>query len=105
MAYAASRIVITRGDSGRTQFNTSEFAGNAVAVTPSNAYYPAADKALSATLSRWGMQLMWDALSNELKKFWPGRQAKAARRNRYPTQGSVVKWRGFAGSTSSFLRN
>jgi len=26
---------------------------------------------VAGTLSRWGMQVMWDTLSNQLKEFWP----------------------------------
>jgi len=70
-AYAASRTVITRGDSGRPQFNASEIGGNAAAAALSNVYYPSADRTMTATLSRWGLQMMWDALSYELKEFWP----------------------------------
>jgi hypothetical protein len=69
--YAASRTVLTRGDSGRVQFNVSEIGGNAAAAALSNVYYPSADRTMSLTLSRLGLQVMWDALSNELKEFWP----------------------------------
>jgi len=30
-------------------------------------------------LSRWGMQVMWDTLSNELKEFWPDVRRKLHR--------------------------
>jgi hypothetical protein len=71
VAYAASRSVVARSDTGHSQFNFSEISGNAIAAEISNAYYPAADRTVTATLSRWGMQVMWDTLSNELKEFWP----------------------------------
>lgn len=71
VAYAASRSVITRTDSGRRQFNLSEIGGNAIAAGMSNVYYPSAERTLPDTLTRWGMQVMWDTLSNELKEFWP----------------------------------
>jgi hypothetical protein len=71
VGYAASRSVITRGDSGHAQFNFSEIGGNAVAAGISNLYYPEHDRTLNDTLSRWGMQVMWDTLSSELKEFWP----------------------------------
>jgi hypothetical protein len=71
LAYAASRSVVTRGDSGHAQFNVSELGGNAIAAGLSNLYYPSAERTLTETLSRWGMQVMWDTLSNELKEFWP----------------------------------
>ena len=70
-AYAASRSIVTHNDVGHPQFNISEIGGNAIAAGLSNLYYPQADRTVTGTLSRWGMQLMWDALSNELKEFWP----------------------------------
>jgi hypothetical protein len=69
--YAASRIVVTRGDSGHPEFNMSEIGGNMLAASISNTYYPPANRTLTGTLSRWGMQLLWDTLSNEMKEFWP----------------------------------
>jgi hypothetical protein len=69
--YAASRIVVTRGDNGYAEFNVSEIGGNMLAASISNTYYPAANRTLTGTLSRWGMQLLWDTLSNEMKEFWP----------------------------------
>jgi hypothetical protein len=71
LAYAASRSVVTRGDSGHAQFNVSEIGGNAIAAGLSDMYYPATERTVAATFSRWGMQVMWDTLSNELKEFWP----------------------------------
>ncbi len=70
-AYAASRSIVTHNDSGRAQFNLSEIGGNAIAAGVSNFYYPSADRTVTGTLTRWGMQVMWDTLSNELKEFWP----------------------------------
>jgi hypothetical protein len=71
VGYAARWSLITRGDSGHRQFNASELGGTAIAAGISNAYYPDSERTLSATATRWGLQLMWDALSNELKEFWP----------------------------------
>jgi hypothetical protein len=71
VGYAARWSLITHGDSGHRQFNASEIGGTAIAAGISNAYYPETDRTLSGTMSRWGLQLMWDALSNELKEFWP----------------------------------
>jgi hypothetical protein len=71
VGYAASRSLVTHGASGASQFNVSEIGGNGIAAAVSNLYYPAADRALTSILTRWGMQIMWDTLSNELKEFWP----------------------------------
>jgi hypothetical protein len=71
LGYAASRSIITRSRGGQRAFNYSEIGGNAIAAVISNAYYPSASRSLSDTLTRWGMQVLWDTLSNELKEFWP----------------------------------
>lgn len=84
LAYAASRSVITRGRSGRTQFNVSEIGGNAIAATLSNLYYRPSERTVTGTLSRWAMQVMWDTLSNEMKEFWPDIRAKLHRRAAVP---------------------
>jgi hypothetical protein len=64
--------VITRGDDGRSQINTSELAGNALAAGVSNAYTPAADRSLGNTTTKWGEQIGFDTFFNVLKEFWPG---------------------------------
>ena len=69
--YALSRLIITRGDSGRSEFNTSEIAGNAAAAGLSLLYHPPQDRNFSNTMSVWGTQIVWDGFSNELKEFWP----------------------------------
>ena len=71
VAYAASRSVITRSRSGRSQFNVSEIGGNAIAAGLSNLYYAPAERTLTGTLGRWAMQVVWDTVSNEMKEFWP----------------------------------
>jgi hypothetical protein len=76
LAYAASRTVITRDRSGRTQFNVSEIGGNAIAAVLSNLYYTSSERTVTGTLTRWGMQVMWDTLSNEMKEVWPDIRAK-----------------------------
>lgn len=70
-AYAASRSVVTRSRAGQLQFNVSEVGGAGITAGLSNLYRPAADRSLTATLSRWGAQVLFDTLSNELREFWP----------------------------------
>jgi hypothetical protein len=69
--YAASRILITRKDSGSRMFNVPEFAGNATAIAISNVYYPAADRGFVSSFASWGVQMGIDGFGNELKEFWP----------------------------------
>ncbi len=75
--YALSRLAITRGDSGNTQFNASEIVGSALAAgIVTYSYHPHEDKTLSNTASVWGTQVAYDALSIELKEFWPDLRRK-----------------------------
>jgi hypothetical protein len=69
--YALSRTLITRTRSGQRHINQSEILGNIAAAEISNVYHPAEDRTLSATMSRWETQILWDSLTNELKEFWP----------------------------------
>jgi hypothetical protein len=78
-AYSLTRTIVTRSDSGAKQLNVSELGGNLFAASASNLYYPSADRALSSTLERWGMQVMWDSLSNGMKEFWPDVRRKMHR--------------------------
>jgi hypothetical protein len=70
VGYAFGQIVLTHGDSGRTQFNFSEVLGNSTSVAISQAYYPD-NRNVHDAVSSLGTQLLVDALSNTLKEFWP----------------------------------
>jgi len=78
--YAMSRVVITRGDSGKTQFNLSEIAGNGIAGAISNTYHPASDRSLEQTAQTWGTQIAVDAIGFELKEFWPDIRRRFSRK-------------------------
>jgi hypothetical protein len=70
--YAMSRTVITRSDSGSSQFNVSEVFGSAIAATISTySYHPHADRTVSNTASVWGSQIGYDTATIVLKEFWP----------------------------------
>ena len=69
--YAVSRILITRMDSGRSQFNYSEVAGAAVSAGIANAYRPASDRNFANTMSIWGTDMGLDAFTFGIKEFWP----------------------------------
>jgi hypothetical protein len=70
LAYAVTRVLVTRTDSGNWRFNFSEFLGNATVATIGNAYYPDGRTA-SDTLQRMFTQIGTDAISGILKEFWP----------------------------------
>jgi hypothetical protein len=77
--YSASRMIITRSDSGNRQFNYSEIGGNLVAAGISNLYHPQDERTFTNTMSVWGTDIMWDAVSDELKEFWPDIRRKLAK--------------------------
>jgi hypothetical protein len=68
--YAGTRVLVTRSDAGTTQCNYSEFFGNAMAATISNAYHPG-PRTLGSNINIWATQMAWDAVSYEMKEFWP----------------------------------
>lgn len=70
--YAVSRIFITRGDSGHSQFNFSEIIGSAMAASISTySYHPREDRNIGNTASVWGSQVGYDTLTFTIKEFWP----------------------------------
>jgi hypothetical protein len=96
--YAVSRIFVTRTDSGKSQFNYSEIVGSAVAAAISNySYHPhpgyhpiagesvpyvASDRTFTNTLSVWGTQVGYDAITLVVKEFWPDIRRKLKKQPR-----------------------
>jgi hypothetical protein len=68
--YAATRVFVTRTDSGGTRFNYSEITGNAIGTAISNAYTPD-QRDVSDNVETWWMQIGIDSASQVLKEFWP----------------------------------
>ncbi len=68
--YAATRVFVTRTDTGGTRFNFSEVLGNAAGTAISNAYYPDS-RDVGDNVEKLGMQIGIDAVSQVLKEFWP----------------------------------
>lgn len=85
--YAISRILVTRTDSGQTQFNYSEVFGAAFAAAVSTySYHPGStyistptnphlfipsERTLGNTTSVWGTQVGLDTITIFVKEFWP----------------------------------
>jgi len=70
--YAASRIVITRSDSGQPQFNYSEVFGAAAAAGISTfTYHPRDERNLRSAADVWVTQMSFDALGFVVIEFWP----------------------------------
>jgi hypothetical protein len=69
VGYAMSREVVTLGDDGSKQFNTSEIAGNSVAAGISNVYYPPVDRTFGKTMGKYGQQIGLDGSLTWPKSF------------------------------------
>jgi hypothetical protein len=78
--YAIQRLFVTRTDSGGSQFNVSEFGGNAAAAGLSLLYHSRAERHFSNFGGNWGTQLTVDFVANQLKEFWPDMRRKLSRR-------------------------
>lgn len=70
-AYAVTRLIVTRTDSGSSQFNFSETIGNGAAAGISNLYYPSQTRTWTKTGQKWVQQLALDGRFNVIKEFWP----------------------------------
>ena len=70
LGYAMGQIFWTHTDSGGTQFNYSEIAGNSAAVAISQAYY-VNNRDASSAAAKLGIQIGVDMTSNVIKEFWP----------------------------------
>jgi hypothetical protein len=68
--YAATRVFVTKTDSGGTRFNFSEIAGNATGTAISNLYTPD-QRDVGDNVETWGTQIGIDSASQVLKEFWP----------------------------------
>jgi hypothetical protein len=78
--YAISRAFVTKTDSGRTEFNWSEVAGNGLEAALSNAYYPPQERGLNQTARNWGTQMESAVLNHIFQEFWPDIRRKIFRR-------------------------
>jgi hypothetical protein len=80
--YALSRIFVTRGDSGKTQFNYSEIAGSAASAFISTySYHPQGDRNVPNTMSVWGTQVGYDTVTIVVKEFWPDIRRKLSKKH------------------------
>ncbi len=70
-AYAFSRILVTRTDSGGSSFNFSEVVGAGAASGISNLYYPSSNRSWTKTGQRWALNVGIDGATAVFKEFWP----------------------------------
>lgn len=74
IAYALSRVVLTRNDAGSSELNKSLVLGTVVSSAISSAYYSPAGGSTSAggMFANAGISLASDAGYNLFKEYWPG---------------------------------
>lgn len=75
-AYALSRILIARSDTGNERINASEFLGNFVSGALSITYYPQNERNMGGVLTRMSVQIGYDSLFNVMKEFYPDLKRK-----------------------------
>jgi hypothetical protein len=82
------RLVVTKGDNGRDQFNVSEvFGSGTAAVVSIYSYHPQDEHNFSNVASVWGEQVAFDAAEMMFKEFWPDvRKKMHDKKNRGATQ-------------------
>jgi len=84
--YSATRILITRSDSGRKEFNFSEVFGSAISAGISTySYHPRSDRTISNTAEVWGSQVGYDTITIMLKEFWPDIRRKLKKKHELTT--------------------
>lgn len=74
--YALTRVLVTRTNSGRESFNSSEVAGTMIAAGIANLYYPSDNRSAGQTMDKFAVNLLSDAGFNVLREFWPDMRRK-----------------------------
>lgn len=69
--YSATRVFVTRTDSGRRIFNAPEIMATATASGISRSYYPSDERNAGDFAYSMGSQIAFDAAYNLAKEFWP----------------------------------
>jgi hypothetical protein len=67
--YAATRTLVTRQDSGRSNINASFLGGFAMSVALSNAYYPDRNRNASDAAARYGEGVAINSVFNVVREF------------------------------------
>src|SRR6266849_2631691 len=62
--YSATRVAITKNDTGDSTFNTAEFLGALLTNALQNSYYPRHDRTLGDTMNRFGGALSSDVIGD-----------------------------------------
>jgi hypothetical protein len=68
---AVTRAFVIRTDAGGHTFNTPAILGQLMQAGISNFYYPPQDRSVSGTVKDLGINIVYDAVFNVLKEFYP----------------------------------
>lgn len=71
LGYAASRLVITRSDSGKEVVNYNGILGPLAAEGLANVYYPPGSKDFGSTMIRYSTDVGWRFAGYLLRQYWP----------------------------------
>jgi len=71
IGYAMTRAIITRTDSGETEFNWANVLGTGMSAALSNAYYPPGSRTARVSATNWGTSIAGSGLANLMPEFWP----------------------------------
>jgi hypothetical protein len=69
--YSAHRLLVTRTDSGRDTYNTSQILGTFMSESLANAYLPGSQQTAGKTFERVGTDMIWRFAGNMFKNYWP----------------------------------
>jgi len=69
--YAATRVLVTRQDSGDEMFNFSEIIGSGSAAGISSLYYPTRYRTWTKVGQKWLTSVLIDSANFTFKEFWP----------------------------------
>lgn len=83
-AYAISRAIITRKDSGGDTFNWSNVTGTAMSAGVSNLYYPLVDRTAEGTAIHFATSFAGAGFANLYPEFWPDFRGALARHHLWP---------------------
>jgi hypothetical protein len=73
LAYALTRTVVARSDSGKPKFNATRLLGTLAATSLSSSYYyrAGADVSIKSNFVNYGINLGSETAMDMLKEFWP----------------------------------
>jgi len=69
--YSAVRVFVTRTDSGKTTFNSSNVLGTVAAEALANVYLPVSEQTGAKNAQRIGTDFAWKFAANMFKNYWP----------------------------------